>query len=137
MSSPSQSTSLGRGWFWAGIAAFVFGWILVAVQYFLGYLFLPWQMPVLSTIGVVLLVASAVKRRTIPRLVFLGLIALVGGLQWLFVAVLSVLPVYEGPAQVGRKMPAFQTVLADGRPLTERDFADGSRRVLTFFRGRW
>ena len=65
------------------------------------------------------------------------MVAAFAGFQWYFLASLVKLPDYDGPVRAGRQLPAFSTTLADGRPFTDADFRDGSRRVMVFFRGRW
>jgi hypothetical protein len=107
------------------------------VQLRLQNLTAPWYSPVLATLGALLILLAVLRRRTIPRLLALVLVAAFAGLQWYFMAVLVKLPEYAGPARAGQPIPAFQTTLADGRPFTEENLRDGSRHVLVFFRGRW
>ncbi|HEY7331058.1 MAG TPA: hypothetical protein VH592_25705 [Gemmataceae bacterium] len=136
--SPSQQRSTGRAYFWAGIGACLLGVALVFVQMFgLKYLIVPWYSPILATLGAVLLLLSVVGRCSITRIVVLVLVAAFAGLQWYALGPMAKLPNYVGPAQPGKQLPSFQVVLADGRSFTEADLADGSRRVMTFFRGRW
>jgi hypothetical protein len=136
--SPSQQRSTGRAYFWAGIGACLLGLALVFVQMFgLKYLFVPWYSPILATLGAVLLLLAVVRRRSITRVIVLVLVAAFAGLQWYGLVSMVKLPDYVGPAQPGKQLPPFQAVFADGRPFTEEDLADGSRRVMTFFRGRW
>ena len=45
-------------------------------------------------------------------------------------------PPYFGPAQVGQKVPAFTTQLADGKAFTDKDL-NGQDSIVLFFRGRW
>lgn len=134
---PTIQRSHGRGYFWAGLGLCLLGLVLAAVQFSLKVLVVPWYTPVLATLGAFELLVSVVKRRTIPRILFLVLVAAFAGLQWYGLVVLLKLPAYEGPAQAGKPLPAFHAKRADGRPFTEVDFRDGSWRVLTFFRGRW
>jgi hypothetical protein len=135
--SPATDRSRGRAYFWAGLAAWLLGLALVFVQFGLKHLFVPWYSPVLATLGAFLLLASVARRRSIPRVVALVLVAALAGLQWYFLVSLVKLPDYEGPAKAGKQLPAFRTTLADGRPFTRADLRDGSQRVLVFFRGRW
>jgi hypothetical protein len=65
------------------------------------------------------------------------LVTAFAGLQWYFLVSMMKLPEYNGPAQPGKRLPPFQAEFANGRSFTEADLADGSRRVMTFFRGRW
>jgi hypothetical protein len=136
-SSAMPQRSRGRGYFWAGLGVCALGLALVFVQISLHQLFVPWYSPVLATIGAFLLFLSVARRRTIPRIAGLVLVALFAGFQWYAIGILSKLPDYEGPAKVGKQLPAFQATLADGRSFTEANFHDGSRRLLVFFRGRW
>jgi hypothetical protein len=135
--SPSKERSQGRAYFWAGIGACLLGLALVAVQFGLKYLFVPWYSPMLFTLGAVLVFLSVVRRRSVLRIVALVLVTVLAGLEWYVLVSMIKLPDYTGPAQPGKKLPHFQAVLANGRPFTESDLSDGSRRVMTFFRGRW
>jgi hypothetical protein len=129
--------SRGRAYFWAGISVCLLGLALAVVQFGLNYLAVPWYSPVLATLGAFLLVVAVARRRSIPRMVALVLVAAFAGLQWYVLVSLMKLPDYEGPARAGQPIFAFRNSLADGRPFTEEDLRDGSRHVLVFFRGRW
>jgi hypothetical protein len=129
--------SRGRGYFWAGIAACLLGLALTVAQFALKYLAVPWYSPVLATLGALLLLVAVARRLSIPRVIALVLVAAVAGFQWYALVSLMKLPAYDGPAQPGKPVPAFTATLADGRSFTEADFRDGSRHVMTFFRGRW
>jgi hypothetical protein len=133
----TDQRSPGRGYFWAGIAACLLGPAIVAAQIGLKFLGVPWYSPILATVGAFLLVLSTARRRSIPRVAALVLVAALAGLQWYFVGVLLKLPGYDGPARAGQPMPAFHSTLADGRSFTDDDLRDGSRHVMVFFRGRW
>src|SRR5262249_34701824 len=134
---PVTERSRGRAYFWAGIAACLLGLALAVIQFRLNFLFVPWYTPVLATLGVFLLLVALARRRSIPRVITLTLVTALAGLEWYTLVVQLKLPTYEGPAQPGQQFPAFTTTLADGRPFTDADLRDGSRRVLVFFRGRW
>lgn len=134
---PANQRSRGLVYFWAGIGACLLGLILVFVQFGLKYLFVPWYSPVLATLGAVLLFFSVTGRRSLPRLVALVLVAAFAGLQWYFLTSMVKLPDYAGPAQPGKQLPSFRASFADGSSFTQADLSDGSRRVMTFFRGRW
>jgi hypothetical protein len=129
--------SRGRAYFWAGVSACLLGLVLTLAQFSLKYLFVPWYSPVLATLGVFLLLRAFARRRTVPRVLALVLVSACAGLQWYFLVSYVKLPAYDGPAQAGKPLPAFSATLADGRPFTDADLRDGSRRVLDFFRGRW
>jgi hypothetical protein len=135
---PATARSYGRGYFWLAILVCVLGVALVFVQF--GGLKrpgTPWYLPSLATLGVVLMVISIARRRSIPRIIGLVLIAGLAGFEWYFFGWLLKLDDYQGPAQAGSPMPSFSATFADGRSFTDANTRDGSRRVMSFFRGRW
>jgi hypothetical protein len=133
----TQPTSSGRAYLWAGIGACLLGLALVALQFLgLKHLAVPWYSPALATLGALLLLAAVARRRTIPRVAALVLVAVFAGYQWYFLAVQMKLPDYAGPARAER-FPAFHSTFATGGSFTEADLHDGSRRAMVFFRGRW
>src|SRR5262249_16379059 len=134
---PATARARGGGYFWLGLFACLLGLVLTVIQFSVKVLGVPWYAPALATLGVFLLLVSRGRRRAIPRGVALVLVAALAGFEWYALAVLMKLPAYEGPAQAGKQLPAFSTTLADGRTFTDADLRDGSRRVMTFFRGRW
>ena len=128
----------GRSFLWAGIILCVLALLLCMVQFgLLKYLEDPWYVPMLTTLGVLLVLGSAMKRLTLVRIGVLILLAGLALFEWYFLIVLARLPEYKGPAQTGTTVPAFQTRLADGRSFTEKDLQDGRETALVFFRGRW
>jgi FtsH-binding integral membrane protein len=135
--SPMKDRSRGRALFWAGIGLCLLGLAAYIVQFSLKQLVVPWYMAVLETIGALLLAWSVARRRSIPRIIALVLVAALAAFEWYFLGSLSKLPAYAGPAQAGQTLPAFRTTLADGRAFTEQDLQDGAFSVLVFFRGRW
>ncbi len=135
--SQTKERARGRVYFWAGIGVCLLGPALLFVQFGLKRLFVPWYSPALATIGAMLLLLAVARRRGIARIVALVLVAVFAGFQWYFLASMMKLPNYAGPAQAGKQLPPFRAALADGRPFTEADLRDGSRRALVFFRGRW
>jgi hypothetical protein len=135
--TPAKERSRGRAYFWAGLGACLLGLALTAVQFSLKHLAVPWYSPVLATVGAFLLLVSLARRRSISRVIALVLVAALAGYQWYALVWLMKLPDYQGPARAGQQLPAFSAALADGRPFTEADLRDGSRRVMVFFRGRW
>src|SRR5207244_3454208 len=123
------AASLGRGYFWLGIAVCLLGLAAAVVQYTLKVLIVPWYVPALTTIGVVLLAASLTQRRTITRILMLVVLTVLAGAEWFFIVALARLPEYSGP-RVDEPMPAFQTTRADGRSFSNKDLQDGTPHIL-------
>jgi hypothetical protein len=128
-----------RHWplFLLGVLLFVAGPAIYAVEFQMKHLKTPWYAPIMATAGVLLMAVSVIQRRGILRIVGLVLFALLCGLEWLTLLVGMATPSYSGPAQAGKKVPAFATALADGKAFTDKDLEDGKHTVLLFFRGRW
>jgi hypothetical protein len=135
--APGNPRPGGRGYFWAGLGLCVLGLALGVAQYSLKHLIVPWYIPILTTLGAGLLLYSVAWRRSVVRVLTLGLVVALAGLQWYLLGVLARLPAYEGPAQAGRVIPAFRTTLANGQSFTDEDLRKGTPSVLVFFRGRW
>lgn len=135
--SATKPSASGRLYFWAGLGVCVLGLGAAGIQYGLKILIVPWYVPALTTLAVILLVFSLARRRTVTRIVTLVVVAGLAGLQWLFLLSLSRLPEYQGPVQIGSKLPAFQTTLSDWRPFANKDLETGMAHVVVFFRGRW
>jgi len=134
LAPPTQST--GRGFFWSGLALAVVGIVAYLAQFSMRHLTTPWYMPVLSTIGVLLLLLAVLRRRTIWRILGLLLVVLLAGAQWALIFAMG-LPEYRGPAAVGKPFPAFATLRADGTKFTQAELGGTKNDVLVFFRGRW
>ena len=96
----------------------------------------PWYMPALASLGVVLVLMSLLERRTVFRSFALLAVVLLAAAECAFLYAMR-LPPYTGPIAVGRPFPAFETRRADGTPFTQRDLAGDQNNVLVFFRGRW
>ncbi len=128
--------SLARLLMLSGIGVAVLGVVAYAVQISLQRLMAPWYMPILATVGVLLVIKSMKRRRTVGRMVALVAIVLLTGAEWGFLYELR-LPLYTGPVAVGRPFPAFEARRADGTAFTHRDLAGDQNSVLVFFRGRW
>jgi hypothetical protein len=128
-----------RRWplFLLGVLLFIAGPAIYVVEFQMKHLKTPWYVPIMATVGVLLMAVSVIQRRGILRIVGLVLFAVVCGFQWLMLLVGVATPSYTGPAQAGKKMPAFATALADGKAFTDKDLEDGKPTVLLFFRGRW
>jgi hypothetical protein len=133
----ATTSSTGRGLLWSGIGLAILAIVLGIIQYVLQILVVPWQVPIVTTLGALLLLVSVTRRFTLTRVIAVVLITALAGLEWVFMASLSKLPEYTGPVRAGLKIPAFQTALADGRPFTDQNLQDGTPSVLIFFRGRW
>jgi hypothetical protein len=127
----------GRPLFALGVLLFFLGLLIYVVQFRLKHLVTPWHVPILATLGVLLMGASVWQRPGVWRIAGLALFGLVCGFEWFFLAAGSKSPVYTGPAQPGRKIPAFAGTRADGRMFGDSDLEQGVPTVLLFFRGRW
>jgi len=97
----------------------------------------PWYVPVLTSMGVLLMAISAWRRPGLLRIAGVFVFAALCGFEWFFLLSGSKVPAYTGPAQTGTKIPSFHAVLANGSPFTHIDLEHGSPTVLLFFRGRW
>jgi hypothetical protein len=135
--SVAADRSRGRGYLWLGILLAVLAIGLTVLQYALRLLIMPWHLPILTTLGALLVVLALARRGSVTRVLVLLLVVALAGFEWWFVALASKLPSYQGPARAGEPAPAFQTTLADGSSFTEQDLRDGQPTVMTFFRGRW
>ena len=96
----------------------------------------PWYMPILASLGVVLVAVSLSERRTVWRVFALLVVVLLAGAEFAFLYAMR-LPPYTGPFAEGRPFPAFETRRSDGTPFTQRDLISDRSSVLVFFRGRW
>ncbi len=118
-----------------GLAALGIACYIAQVQ--VGHLKRPWYLPLSAMLGVVCLVVSLWKRRSVWRVLSLILLVLLAGAEWGFLLG-SRLPSYTGTqVAVGKSFPAFATVKADGVPFTQRDLEGDRDTVMVFFRGRW
>jgi hypothetical protein len=93
--------------------------------------------PILATVGVLLMALSVWQRRGILRWIGLVLFVLLCGFEWFTLVVGTKTPNYDGPARRDHQVPAFATTLADGKSFTDNDLQKGIPTVLVFFRGRW
>jgi len=125
-----------RPYFLLGMLIFFLGMIIYAVQIATKHLVAPWHVPILGTIGVLLMVVSVVQRRGVLRIIGLVLFVVMAGMEW-FMMVGSTLAPYTGPAKTGEKLPAFTATLAEGSPFTNSNLQEGKPTVLVFFRGHW
>src|SRR5688572_28306094 len=86
-----------RPLFLFGFLLFVLGPVLNFVQLRVGQLWTPWYVPVLASVGVLLMIASLRQRRSVLRLVGLVVFVVVCGLEWYLFAVKLKAPEYSGP----------------------------------------
>lgn len=136
-SSPLEPRrAAGRFFLLLGIAVAVLGAIAYVVQIKAQRLTAPWYVPIAATIGLLLVVVSLWRGRTVWRAIALVLLVLFAGAAWAFL-LLSRLPPYTGPVAVERPFPAFATERADGTPFTQQDLKGEQTTVMVFFRGRW
>jgi hypothetical protein len=134
-----STASRRRRWplFFFGFLLFLVGPAIYAVQISIGQLVMPWYLPVLFSVGLLLMFVSFLQRRGVLRGIALVLFALLCGFQWYLALVATKTPLYTGPAIPGGKLPAFAAALADGTSFTSADVEKGTPTVLLFFRGRW
>jgi hypothetical protein len=141
-SSPASPTATvpgrtpGRLWAGLGLGLAALGIAAYAVQLSLHRLIIPWYMPALATLGVLFLIVSLWRRRSLWRVLGLVLVVLLAGAEWAFLLGAR-LPAYTGPVAAGHSFPAFTTERADGTSFTENDLKGDQDNVLVFFRGRW
>lgn len=134
---PGGAVAEGRGLFWLGLALCLVGVPLMFAQMFaLKWFFTPWYSPALATVGALVLLGAALRKPGVARVGVFILMAAFAGLQWFFHGVMMRLPEYAGP-KAGESLVAFQAATAEGKPFTDTDLRDGSRRAMVFFRGRW
>jgi hypothetical protein len=126
----------GRLYLLLGLGVVVLGILGYVAQLAAQRLFVPWYVPGLATLGVVLVLVSLWQARTVWRVLALLLVLLLAGAEWAFL-LSARLPAYTGPVAVGQPFPEFTTTRADGTTLTPRDLIGGQNNVLVFFRGRW
>ena len=128
-----------RGWplFLAGAVLFVLGPIGYVIQFEQAHFTTPWYLPILSTLGVLLMAASVFRSWSVLRTIGVVVFALICGLEWFVFAVATKTPPYAGPAIAGARTPAFSAKLADGQTFTDRDLARGTPTILLFYRGHW
>ncbi len=133
------SNRKGRPWppFLWGVFLVLLGPVLYAVQLYYKQLWMPWYLPILSTMGVLLMATSVWRQPGFLRAAGLALFLLVCGFEWFMSLVTFKTPLYEGPANIGSPIPAFAATLGDGSSFTSDELASGKNSVLLFFRGRW
>jgi hypothetical protein len=134
----SLARSTGRGLLWLGVLCAIAGPALYAAQLVAwGRTFNPWYLPVLATLGAVLVILSLQRRRTVWRGLTLVLVLFLAVADWWFLASYVRLPVYAGPVAAGEPFPEFQAKRADGATFTRADLKGDRATALVFFRGHW
>jgi hypothetical protein len=126
-----------RRYFLLGASIFFLGIIIYVVQMATKHLVVPWHVPILGTIGVLLMLVSVVQRPGILRIIGLVIFIALAGMEWHVLLIGSKIAPYTGPAHQGEKLPAFTATFADGRPFSQETLQDGTATVLVFFRGHW
>ncbi len=126
----------GRGLFLLGLLCPLVGLGAYIAQISAQRLITPWYLPALSFLGLVLVALSLRQMRSVTRWIGFIIIALLTAATGAFL-LLTRLPAYAGPLQIGQPYPAFETLRADGKPFTQADFPGEQNTVLVFFRGRW
>jgi hypothetical protein len=120
----------------AGLALTIAGIVAYVVQLRWQILTAPWYVPVLTTTGAILVMASLWRARSAWRYLALTFVLLLAAAEWALIVVPD-LPAYSGPVAAGKPFPAFTTTRADGSSFTQRDLGGETNDVLVFFRGRW
>jgi hypothetical protein len=128
--------SRGRLFLLLGIGLAVLGVVGYVVQISLQRLMAPWYMPVLATLGGVLVIISLREKRTVWRVFALVGVGLLAAGEWGILFAFR-LPPYTGPVTVGRPFPSFETSRADGTLFTQSNLTGDRASTLVFFRGRW
>ncbi len=133
--SDSQSVR-GRVLLLVGAGLPVLGIIAYAVQISLGRLPVPWYVPVLASLGLILVGTSLWKRLTLWRVLAVIAVALVAAGEWGLLFAFR-LPRYTGPIVAEAAFPGFETSRTDGTKFSRSDLVGSRNNVLVFFRGRW
>ena len=110
----------GRLFLWLGLGFAVLGRVAYVVQFYLQNLMMPWYMPVMAVLGVVLVAVSLFEKWTVWRVLALLVVGLLASAEIAFLYAVR-LPPYAGPIMAGRPFPAFRTKRSDGRPFTQQD----------------
>ena len=138
MTAPAEKRRYpGRLFLWLGLLAAVAGPVIYTLQVLSKSLLAPWYVPVLATLGALLIAWSLVLSRTLWRWGAVGLATLFAGLIWLMMLVGFATPPYNGTVTVGQAFPSFETKLAGGGSFQQGDLRGDKDTILLFFRGRW
>src|SRR6267142_1977688 len=123
----------GRGSVWLGLAAALLGPVLYVAQLKAGRLVVPWYLPLLGTLGCLLVLASLGHVKSLGRILLVGVLGFLAFGEWFFLLSVSKLPSYSGPVAVGKPFPAFATTWADGKPFTEASLPGDLNTIMVFF----
>jgi hypothetical protein len=126
----------GRIFLALGLVLTVMGILGYVVQIWAQRLTTPWYLPASATLGVVFLIISLRRARTVWRICGLVFVVLLAGAEWAFLLGARQ-PAYVGPVAEKQPFPVFATMRADGSPFTQHDLQGKQNSVLVFFRGRW
>ncbi len=142
-----EQSSLARRppYFLLGTLIFLLGMIIYIIQIETTHLVEAWHVPILGTIGVLLMLVSVVQRPRIVRII--GLLLFIGltGTEWYMVLAGSKVrhapearpwSPYAGPAKPGEKLPAFTATLADGSSFSNLNLQEGKPTLMVFFLGK-
>src|SRR5262245_18090778 len=126
----------GRRFLWAGIALAILGPAAFALQIWARRLSTPWYVPIVGTLGVVLVITALAYARSVGRVLALVLVGTLAEGEWGLLLKVARLPESTGPVEVGKRLPAFETQLADGSRFGPADLNGKQNTLLVFFRGR-
>jgi len=132
----AEKRYLGRRYLWAGIVLAILGPVAYALLIWDGRLFTPWSVPIVGTLGVVLVFTALAYARSVVRVLALVLVGVLAAGEWTLLLKFARLPAYAGPVEVGKPLPPFETRLADGSRFEPANFTGKQNTLLVFFRGR-
>jgi hypothetical protein len=127
----------GRWLLWLGIVLGLLGPVIYIFQLRANHLTTPWYVPMLGTIGALLIFAALVQARSVWRVLALLLIGVMAGGEWFILTRFLNLPAYTGPVHEGLALPQFSTLLVNGSSFTRDNLKSPQNTVLVIFRGRW
>lgn len=136
MSTELPPRTRGRVLLLVGLALGPLGIAAFMIQLRLQRLAVPWYMPALAFLGVLLVAASLRMRRTVWRVLAVVFLVGLGGFELVALNALT-LPRYTGPVAVGTTFPPFEAKLADGTPFDQSGLTGEKDTAMVFFRGRW
>jgi hypothetical protein len=122
-----------RGLLLTGLALVLAGPGLHLVRTATHHLESPWPAPILSTVGLALVILAISRRRSRGELIVATLATLLTAAVWLYVAVALRLPAYDGPIRPGHRLPEFLALRSDGRAFGLEELKR-SPSALVFYR---